>query len=615
MKKTFSITIGGQIFLVEEDAYQLLDGYLSSMKKHFAAETNAEEILADIESGLADKFAEKANSTTQAITLAEAERVIAIMGRVDEITNDENVAQAMPAKEAPAAKRLYRNPADTIVAGVASGVAAYFGIDVLWVRIAFVVLALVNGLGILVYIVLWIIAPRAETSAQQLEMRGRPINVSEIQEAVKEKAAVLKTEGVEAVARLRGNDSIIRKIASVPVMILRGIVELITKIIQGLLPILGIITGVFILLGSLFALVVITITGGLLLFGIRSPYIITDLPITELATRPLYYVGIVSVYFVIFLPILFIISIGRSLVQRKNVFTARGIGVLVALWLISLSGGAVAAGDLVPFAYTRVQAISAEKHVTRTYSETGFTKLKITTSAKITVKQGPTFAIAFTGRDERLDRLVFTVKEGELFVSENDQKRIGPCIFCDYDDLEGEITLPALTAMSVGDAGRVVVEGFKGDASFNLSDAARVTAAVQGGVVTSTLKDASRLTLTGTAVQAHLLLSDASRAEVDGFKAETITDNQADVSRLTITGEAGMLTATTTNAAVLNAENLSVKNATLTARDVSRITVWTTERLQALITNAARLWYVDEQITPSIQVLDQGRASVIGSNE
>ncbi len=611
MKKTFSITIGGQIFLVEEDAFALLDSYLSSMKKHFAVEKNAEEILVDIESGLADKFAEKANSTTQAITLGEAERVIAIMGQVEEIANSETDGGTVPPSEAPAVKRLYRNPSDTVVAGVASGLAAYFGIEVLWVRIAFVVLGLANGLGVLIYIVLWILLPRAETSAQQLEMRGRPINVVEIQEVVKEKAALLKTEGAEAVARLKSDNSVVKKFVNIPVIILRSVVELIKKVVRFFVPVIGTLSGIAILLGSLFCLVAITIMAGLVLFGVRSPYIVSDLPLTELSVRPLYYVGIVSLYLAFFLPLIFIISVGRSLLQRKNVFTARGIGILVALWLISLSGTAIAASDLVPFAYTRVQAISAEKHVTRNYPETNFAKIKVATSATITLKQGPVFAIAFTGRDERLGRLSFTVKDGELLIAESAEKRIGPCIFCGYDDVEGEITLPTLTALTVGGSARVMADGFGGDMLFNVLDAGRVTAAVRGGVVTSTLKDASRLTITGTATRAHFLLSDAARVEADEFKAETITDNQADVSRLTLVGESGILMATTTDAAVLDAERLSAQRVTVTARDASRAMVWATEWLQGVVSDAARLLYVNENIQPTIHLSDNGRASTL----
>lgn len=56
-------------------------------------------------------------------------------------------------------KRLYRSRKDKIVAGVAGGIAEYFEIDPVIVRVLFVITALFNGIGLIAYIVLWIVAP------------------------------------------------------------------------------------------------------------------------------------------------------------------------------------------------------------------------------------------------------------------------------------------------------------------------------------------------------------------------------------------------------------------------------------------------------------------------
>jgi len=56
-------------------------------------------------------------------------------------------------------KRITRSRTDRVVAGVAGGLAAYFNIDPTFVRLAFVVLALLNGFGALLYLVLWLIVP------------------------------------------------------------------------------------------------------------------------------------------------------------------------------------------------------------------------------------------------------------------------------------------------------------------------------------------------------------------------------------------------------------------------------------------------------------------------
>lgn len=594
--------------MVEEDAFQLLEQYLNSMKQYFAGEKNADEILADIESGLAEKFAEKANSTTQAITIIEAQRVIAIMGRVDEIAGEEkNDVVATVAPEAPATKRLYRNPSDMVIAGVCSGLAAYFGIDVLWVRIAFVVLGFANGLGILAYIILWIIVPRAETSAQQLEMRGRPVNVSEIQEVVKEKAAILKSEGTEVIARLKADDSVLRKIVTIPVIIIQAIISAIKRIIQTIIPVVGISIGVLILGGAMVAMAALTITAGLFLFGIRSPYIISDLPLTELAARPLYYVGVVALFFILFLPLVFMVWVGRTLVQRKNVFTARAMAILAAFWLVSLSAGAGAGSDLIPLAYTRAQAIAKEQQTTRTFPQQGFTKLKIDTDARIRVQQGAQFAITFTGRAPHLDRLNFEVKNGELVVTEGEDTIIGPCFFCSLDQLDGEITLPELSTLTTAGASQVTVAGFTGDLALYLEDASRVDAALSAAAVTTTLRDVGRLTLGGQAQRVSFILSNASWLQGDGLVVEEATFNLADVSRAFVQGEARRFTATLKDTATLQAAGFIAEDVRVDARDVSRASVAPTKTLTANAFDVARVRYQERGATTTFETYDQGR--------
>jgi len=70
---------------------------------------------------------------------------------------------------------------------VASGLSAYFGIDdPVWLRIAFVILVVTTGVGLLAYIIMWIIVPKAKTASDRLAMRGAPINVESIAHNVEE---------------------------------------------------------------------------------------------------------------------------------------------------------------------------------------------------------------------------------------------------------------------------------------------------------------------------------------------------------------------------------------------------------------------------------------------
>jgi len=187
MKKTISVTLGGVIFNIEDDAYQRLDAYLASIKEYYKIAAEEKEILSDIESSIAEKFSQKINQTKVVITLVDVEEMIKIMGTIAEIqyeaeetdaSDDGNISRETR-------KRLYRNPDDMIIAGVASGIAVYFGIDPVFVRVLFVALTFANGFGLLLYFILWLVVPEAKSNTQKLEMRGRPVNLNEIQEAVK----------------------------------------------------------------------------------------------------------------------------------------------------------------------------------------------------------------------------------------------------------------------------------------------------------------------------------------------------------------------------------------------------------------------------------------------
>lgn len=191
MNKVFNINLGGYPFTIDEDAYQLLGNYLTTIHNHFRASEGYEEITADIEARMAEIFQEKLDGRP-IITSKEVTASIAIMGTpedfgaepVDETTHE---YEAEDRPNYKTGKRLFRNPDDEVVGGVCSGVAAYFGIeDPLWIRILWIVFTISGGFGILIYIILWSIVPKAETAGDRLAMRGEKINVSNIGKIVEE---------------------------------------------------------------------------------------------------------------------------------------------------------------------------------------------------------------------------------------------------------------------------------------------------------------------------------------------------------------------------------------------------------------------------------------------
>ncbi|SET04384.1 PspC domain-containing protein [Hymenobacter actinosclerus] len=215
MKKNISINLQGMIFHIEEDGYEVLSRYLTEVKAHFSGYRGHEEIVADIEGRIAELFAARLSPLKQVITLEDVESMTAKMGRVsdfqpaDEADDDEQLLAAAVANgsaygtysgptggsattDGPAAaapdeteagpKRLYRDMANRKVAGVAAGIARYFAVNPLWIRLGFLALALIKpiirgvfdfddrfyrfegfslgGFAVLAYVVLWIALPK-----------------------------------------------------------------------------------------------------------------------------------------------------------------------------------------------------------------------------------------------------------------------------------------------------------------------------------------------------------------------------------------------------------------------------------------------------------------------
>lgn len=186
MKKTLTVNLGGTVYHIDEDAYVLLDNYLNNLKYHFRSETDADEIVKDMENRIAELFSEYINHGQQVITIENVEEVIARMGKPEEINseNDSNGNTDASDNEESPKRRLFRNPDDRVLGGVVSGLAAYFGWDVAWTRIAVLICGIFLHGFILAYIIAWIIIPPARTATEKLQMKGEPVNMENIGKTV-----------------------------------------------------------------------------------------------------------------------------------------------------------------------------------------------------------------------------------------------------------------------------------------------------------------------------------------------------------------------------------------------------------------------------------------------
>jgi phage shock protein PspC (stress-responsive transcriptional regulator) len=171
MKKVININFQGTIVPIEETSYELLKQYIESLRRYFSNEEGRDEIINDIESRISELFQERLKKGSTCITDDDVNAIIKNMGRPQDLEDAEAGEQQNTRgfqqntggeKEEFAhpnwnwkGKRLYRDENHKILGGVCSGIAAYFGIDPVIVRVLFIV----SGIGFLLYVLLWIFVP------------------------------------------------------------------------------------------------------------------------------------------------------------------------------------------------------------------------------------------------------------------------------------------------------------------------------------------------------------------------------------------------------------------------------------------------------------------------
>jgi len=256
MKKTINTNLAGFVFYIDEDAYEELQKYLKNIKTYLGNTEGREEIIDDIESRIAELFSEKQK---QVITLIEVSEVIEVMGQPEDYMSEDETEQKTSYKSSN--KRLYRDPDSTVLGGVCSGIGHYLNIDAIWIRIIF--LAMVwSGVSILFYFILWAIIPKAETTAQKLEMKGKAATFSNIEDYVRKgyenvkddfKNVDFKGAGEKAKQGASGFFALLGELIS-------KLFSALGKVLSFIANILGKLLGVIILITTVALIIVLTVS-------------------------------------------------------------------------------------------------------------------------------------------------------------------------------------------------------------------------------------------------------------------------------------------------------------------------------------------------------------------
>ena len=334
MNKTININLAGCFFHIDEDAYQKLQHYLSAVKASFVNTPGADEINADIEARIAELFDEKLSSNRQVVGMKEVDEVIAIMGQPEdymvdeELFEDEDTSQESTQKKG---KKLYRDTDNSYISGVSSGLGHYLGIDAIWVRLIWLLLSLgSSGAFILIYLAFWIFVPEARTTAEKLEMRGEPINISNIERKIK--------EGFDDVSD-RVKDVDYKKYGYKVRKHAQSATSELSKAIGVILNICVKIIGVLILLVAGFTLIGLFI--GAVTFGFfgLSEAMWSELMLDAPMDSNLIWISTILALIVIGIPFVFLFILGIKILMPYAKSTGRTPNlVLLGVWIIALLG-------------------------------------------------------------------------------------------------------------------------------------------------------------------------------------------------------------------------------------------------------------------------------------
>lgn len=415
MKKNISINISGIIFHIEEDGYDKLKVYLESINRYFSTFEDSLEIIADIETRIAEIFLSKLKEGSQVIGLGDVESLIATMGSIKDfqaaeedlsfVPTLENIEDEKKDEEAhvfskklyrdnnrkllagvlsgvafyfnvdplwirllyillffgvsilppiagflfiayivlwiviPASdelveekkiKKMYRDPDGKVLGGVASGIAAYFGVDVVIIRLLFFATIFIAGTGLILYIILWIILPEAKTLTDKMEMQGQPVTLSNIESNIKKSLNVTE-----------GDENIVVKILLFPFRLLAALFEFLSgalgPFMSFLVEALRVVFGVLITIIGISGVLSVLISAGVLIGLITGGdlNIIYPLPF-EVIKNDLSIIPGIALGIALIIPFFYLTILGFVVLMKKQVLNPKAGWSILAIWLVSI---------------------------------------------------------------------------------------------------------------------------------------------------------------------------------------------------------------------------------------------------------------------------------------
>lgn len=326
MNEITRIHLGRQSFTISVDAHKALQAYLAAIK-HQVGDRSA-EVSKEVELRMAELLTERGITGKKVVLLEDINFLKEQLGAPKDFKDEDEEHESPTEKserEEAAPKRLYRNTERGMFAGVAAGLATYFGVDAVVVRLAFVLAVLLGGWGIALYIIMWLIVPEAKTQSDKLQMLGKAVTVSSLKD-------IVTRADVPGVAR-RANHAFAR--------IIQTFFKILLAICGAAFVTLGMALLFWIVVGSVYALIPGIEVNGELIFPIGTSEIFLLL------------CGAV----VVIILALFFLLIGLSMIRRKWQVSSWIVATMLGIFLLAGAVGVVITADSGDRIYNRIESI------------------------------------------------------------------------------------------------------------------------------------------------------------------------------------------------------------------------------------------------------------------
>lgn len=346
MNEIKHIHLGRQQFTIAVDAHSNLRRYLDDIAKQSGA--MSDDVVAEVELRMAELLMEHGLGSEKVVLLKDVEFLMAQLGEPRDFKDDskedgvdDEVGDEQPQR---APKRLYRDTEHGLVAGVASGLANFLGVDPLIVRLVFVVVTFAGGSSFLIYILMWLLVPEAKTASDKLSMSGKRVTIDSLK-------GIIDDADVAGTAR-RAQHSLQRVLAVVSKMVLVMVGSVLT------------------LVASLALLFVMIVAASVLVSGAKvAGEIVFPFGSHEVG-------AFVAIVVAVAIALLLLILTGIAMVRRRWQLSAWGTAALVGLFFVAATFGAAFTADIVPSVTDRVEHL---QHITTSETAAG---LKGFTSAE-----------------------------------------------------------------------------------------------------------------------------------------------------------------------------------------------------------------------------------------